>query len=78
MMSDRRFVGRGAGICCVGVVRLRMRRQTLCSKQPALVAGVAARVIIALFNITMIAQYQYKTIMYNRKYSFLNLSLLYC
>ena len=32
MMLVRSFMGRGARICCVGVVQLGMRRPTLCSK----------------------------------------------
>jgi hypothetical protein len=32
MMLVRSFMGRGARICCVGVVELGMRRPTLCSK----------------------------------------------
>jgi hypothetical protein len=32
MMLVRSFRGRGARICCVGVVELGMRRPTLCSK----------------------------------------------
>lgn len=56
MMLVRSFMGRGAGICCVGVVELRMRRPTLCSKEPAVVATIAASVIVVQFNISSFAK----------------------
>lgn len=56
MMLVRSFMGRGAGICCVGVVELRMRRPTLCSKEPAVVAAIATSVIVVQFNISSLAK----------------------